>query len=644
MFSAFPFLFRDLRFLFACAVLLWQLPRLAAQDSFTLTREWHRQDGLPSEVISLLAQDPQGYLWLSTQFGLVRFDGQTFETSSFPEAQKGSQTQSLIATPDGLWIVQCQGPSLLLGSGAPRSLPLPAAFVERTVIGAFAQPDGTRWMAFQDGSLLRFKNDHYDSPDGSEVLSSSQFAFFASDAYDRLWLSDGQKLGRFDGSKFTAVDLGTGESELRLASSRSGGPWIFTKHALLKLDSNDRPHTVCLLPPLLGAHYITTAREDRTGALWLGTRSQGLHRMANGTLSSIPTASESIRAIHEDSQGNLWVGTNAGGLSLVGPQLHRLYDKSAGLIENAAYALTEGPDGTIWCANGDGGTVGIRNGRIRIAPRMIPSDTFMVTSVASSPSSGILLGGALGLFRLDTKLSAPPVRISDSSITLSTRLFTDSQGQVWFAAGKGKIGCLGQDGSIRILSTAQGFSEAEVRCFAEDGTRTVWLGTSRGELFRIEDRRLIQVPIPGVLRSTEAINAIHFDGDGSLWLACSGSGIALLRDGRSWFLNTLTGLPDNVITQLIADELGNVWCGSSTGIFRLSRSEVRGFIDGELKAVTPLKLGRDQGLGNLACSSTYFPRDPPSSRWHSLVCHPPWRAKHQPTSQRSQCPASPCFR
>jgi len=109
------------------------------------------------------------------------------------------------------------------------------------------------------------------------------------------------------------------------------------------------------VPPLLGAHYLSTACEDRTGALWLGTRSQGVYRVTPGRHEPVRTSSDDIRALFEDEEGTIWAGTNSSGLNAISPRFHRLRDKTSGLRSDGCFAVCVDEAGALWYANGDGG-------------------------------------------------------------------------------------------------------------------------------------------------------------------------------------------------------------------------------------------------------------------------------------------------
>lgn len=591
----------------AAGIAILPVQAFAAETPFVV-REWHREEGLPSEVVLDLAQDHDGYLWLTTMAGLVRFDGSDFKSYVPPESGRPNRSAliAVFAIPEGLWLVPRSGDPLYFRSGVFTPNPLPKAYSGATITAVLLAPDGSQWFALRGSVVLHRKAAIVETFDASHGLNLDAATRFATDSRGQVWITSGHFLGRYEGGTIIPIDADTGGSELSIVSSRLAGPWIITSDKVLKLDAAYRPQVFASLPPLLGAHYIAAACEDRAGALWIGTRSQGVHYITATGAEHVPTSHENVRTLQEDAEGNIWVGTNAGGLNAISPKIYRLYDKASGLVENANNAVCESSDGSIWSANGDGGVVRIdTNGVAHVTPHA-EWPRLAVVTVAANPRGSIWLGGPPGLFELKSDLSEAPRLLSPAIPSGVRRLFVDTAGQAWLAVDPGRIGRWSPPGTYTTFGEKEGFVGGDVRCFAQDENGTIWVGTSRGRLFRWDRDRF--TPVPFATRvATGAINAIHFEDDRSLWLGTAQAGIAVVRDGEARIVDVAAGAPENNITQLIADNHGFMWCGSGTGIFRLSRSEVKRFVAGEVASVNPISLGRDEGLRNISCTGVYFP-------------------------------------
>src|ERR1043165_4164935 len=63
----------------ACVVRAWCADAFALNPKLDVSQyahtSWKIRDGFPKGQVTAIAQTPDGYLWLGTEFGLVRFDG-----------------------------------------------------------------------------------------------------------------------------------------------------------------------------------------------------------------------------------------------------------------------------------------------------------------------------------------------------------------------------------------------------------------------------------------------------------------------------------------------------------------------------------------------------------------------------------------
>ncbi|HTZ20534.1 MAG TPA: two-component regulator propeller domain-containing protein, partial [Opitutaceae bacterium] len=124
----------------------------AAPAAYTV-REWHTDDGLPSEIVTEICQDRHGYLWIATSAGLARFDGSHFKLVTPDAAVYPTRAPflAMAAMPDdALFLVPREGDPLILRQGKFVAQPLPAPFAGQPVIAAQVETDGTHWFALRD--------------------------------------------------------------------------------------------------------------------------------------------------------------------------------------------------------------------------------------------------------------------------------------------------------------------------------------------------------------------------------------------------------------------------------------------------------------------------------------------------------------
>jgi signal transduction histidine kinase len=172
-------------------------------------------------------------------------------------------------------------------------------------------------------------------------------------------------------------------------------------------------------------------------------------------------------------------------------------------------------------------------------------------------------------------------------------LFQDSCKAVWVGTTMGAARYdAGATNAAQILLT-----NSDVRCFAEAADGSIWLGLQDGGVFRYDSVTSEAKPIGGDnIRSS--IHALHFATNGTLWIGTRRNGLAYLQNDRWGYLTREQGLPDDSISDIRSDNAGNLWVGSSSGIFRISQKQLDQFTAHEIKLVNCLQLGSGDGLGS----------------------------------------------
>lgn len=569
-------------------------------------REWHVQEGLPHDEVTGVRQDRAGYLWVTTSAGLARFDGVHFDDFSpgLSAIAPGAVLRALTETPElGLVIAPESGGLVTWREGAFRRSPLAEG---KTVNALHAESDGTLWVSCDNRTVLRVHGGRTEEFGPDVIPGGRPVTYFATDGSKRTWLATGTFIARYEGGRLVPFENDFGRSELRVASSRRGGPWIVTQDRVFKHDG-ERLDADVAIPTLVGAHYVRTLFEDRHGALWLGTRSQGLFRVAGGACTNVPTSSEDILAVTEDTEGNIWVATNGGGLDRLRQRDFRLFDRTTGLLDNFSYTVCEDRAGTIWFANRDGGIARARGGVVDV---LKPDANWPVLSammtVFPDGRDGLWVTGGTRVYKLETtpvdKLTRIDAVASQSVIRVS---FVARNGDLWVAIDPDKLGRLSGERFTRF-DREQGFDGQQARCITEDADGRIWAGTTDGKVFRLEGERFTPVPLDHAAPPSP-VQAIHFERDGIVWLGTAGHGLLALVDGKIRRVDKTAGLPDDSISQIISDDRGYLWFGSVRGIFCVPQKELADCARGAATRVHAMLVGRDDGVRGITCLGIFQP-------------------------------------
>lgn len=249
-------------------------PEEIVSNDFVM-REWHEADGLPSDQISRVSQDDAGFLWMVTTAGVARFDGSHFEKYQ-PNAAANARIRVLAWTPlFGVVAALPAGGLAVMEQGAFVAWH-PEDFRNRRIQTMFVEPSGVLWLACDDGTVLRQDKETLRAFGPKDGLPPSRARTFATDGRGQVWISAEGSIMHYVGGAWISLAEDFHGSELRLASSAHAGPWVITQDRVLRVQDLQCVE-VAVLPAQQGAHYVQAALEDHNGALWMGTRSQGLH-------------------------------------------------------------------------------------------------------------------------------------------------------------------------------------------------------------------------------------------------------------------------------------------------------------------------------------------------------------------------------
>ena len=329
---------------------------------------WGRQTGLPVNGISSITQTTDGYLWLGTAIGLMRFDGTDFkivDLGQLPEAWSSSVVQCLSSAKDGgLWVGLesssygfCDGRTFSFRSRDVWAKVDPSIRYVRSVLESKA---GTLWLGTDNGVLRQRRDGDYE-----EVLGTSKKALCrasvlnvldcSEDREGRIWfgtaqhglyLWQGGKIANFPDPSLDGTDV------LAVAEDMRGQIWIGTTGGLRCFDTNFARKDI---PALYS--QVQALLADRHGGVWIGTTGEGLALFRDGAYSFMRKTNglpdDHVRCLAEDREGSLWVGTREGFSQLTDVKFIT-HPASESPAANGAVAVGASRKGGIWVGNSAG--------------------------------------------------------------------------------------------------------------------------------------------------------------------------------------------------------------------------------------------------------------------------------------------------
>jgi ligand-binding sensor domain-containing protein len=565
-------------------------------------QDWQTEEGLPDNAVNDISQTPDGYLWLATLKGLVRFDGTRFRTFTPRDSPclRSAQVRRLLAGRDGtLWIAAGAGGVSALRGGRFTSHDYPTSVASEVVDAIGEAPDGSIWNTTWVGPVLHLVHGKAELFERQNT-EGSHFNRWIMTEDQELELASGASLVAQRGDVFAPIWTSDAGS-LAAAPRSAGGHWFVDgRHLRIYKDS-------VVSKPIAELPEMTPVRamlEDRAGALWLGTEGSGVFRFAAGRFSKIATSHASVRALFEDREGNLWVGTGGGGLNKIRQRQIEVRDRDSGLASEVALSLCEDSAGAIWCIT-QGGAVSSWAAADPIARALPGASPAKAVSICATADGSLWIGtDGEGLARIKDGITTT-YRVKDGlGSDYVSMLAVDGDSKLLIETVQGLARFAG--GRFVTIATRETLHDG-VRALASDALGRVWVGSGDGLLHCFSAGGQVTYGtaegLPGAV-----IRCLLPTEDGSLWIGTDGDGLCRWREGKLTCWTSHQGLWDNVITQLQIDASGNFWCGSPRGLFRVNRQQLEDVAAGRAALAESTHYGRSDGVPNYRYASEFHPR------------------------------------
>jgi signal transduction histidine kinase/ligand-binding sensor domain-containing protein/ActR/RegA family two-component response regulator len=601
--------------------------------------QWTRRDGLPMDMVGAVQQTGDGYLWLATQRGVVRFDGLEFtlldhlSTPAYPHRQ----AETVFAHGDSLWIGGANGVALLsdgVMTTWDRGVTAPHAVVQ-----VLAVTDAGDVLAGTTEGLARLDGGRFELVDPAHPVLGGEVKALGATPDGGAWVGGVGGLARMagDGSVAAAPAWGhEGGAVLALAVGTGDSLHVATADGLWAGDGRAMRPVVLAGAPWPG-DTVASLLQDRCGALWMGAETGGLMHIVDGRLEPVGAGDGPMDAVSmfEDRGGNLWVGGFGTGLHRLRAGPFVCWSASEGLAGDAARVVCATPDGGVWVATYGGGLCRVRDGEVSCwtGADGLPDGDIGAMMV---DGDGLLwVATSAGVARLDRTGSFAPAPAPAVAVAAGIRsLMRDGQGRLWCGTRRDGVYRLGPDG-VRRFGSADGLPSDVVRGGLLDlGHGAVLVGTDDGVGVIRGDTVELLGPDRGV--PAGLVLSMTRDQRGDVWIGGVGMGLVRLRAGRGVALQLRDGLLDDAIFGVLEDDLGRLWLASNSGIFTLHRDQFEDFVAGRVERVVCRVLDRSDGLKNNECNGGCSPtatRDAAGRFWFATnggaASVLPWQVREQ---------------
>jgi signal transduction histidine kinase/ligand-binding sensor domain-containing protein len=511
---------------------------------------WRVEDGVFSGSPNAIAQTTDGYLWIGTQAGLMRFDGVRFVSWQPPKGSElpSSRINSLLGARDGsLWI----GTSMGLARWRNGNL-INYSDATGSIMAILEDRTGTIWIARANlsdakGPLCKIIDTAVRCLGRDDGITVPYAVTLANDSLGNVWLAGALMVSRWQTSSAdTYVPAGLNPSEIfngvqALAARPDGSVWVGLVHAgkgggLQQLVQGTwRPFVT---PEFDGSTLeVTELLVDRDGSLWIGTLNRGIYRIQGNKvehfLSSDGLSGDAVSGLFQDREGNIWIATSRGI-----DNFHDLrvasFSTRQGLSTDQVNSVLASRDGTVWIGN-------------------YSLDVLRSGKISSIQSRNGLPGREL------------------------TSLLEDRAGRLW--VGVDQELSVYERGKFRKIYSRDGNPLGTIRAMTEDVDGGIWAATltpaNRSRLFHIQDLRIREeISSPRL----PLANTLAADPHGGVWLGLESGGLARYRDGQMEFFSLNRSPHDGPVHGLLVNSDGSVLAATTSGLV--------GWQNGRLQSLT----------------------------------------------------------
>jgi signal transduction histidine kinase/streptogramin lyase len=543
---------------------------------------WRIQDGYFNGLVYAVAQTSDGYLWIGTEAGLLRFDGVRFVAWSPPAGQQlpSPTIFSLLGTADGsLWIGTRSGVSrwfnqkltnLDIHGGVGNFL----EDKDQSVWFVYGGQEDVLCHAVETTAKCYGEKDGITGPQGPLVRDSA----------GNFWLSTRHGVIRWQKNSFSTYNAsalqsmeGVEDSVATLAVTPEGAILVgmaMPGHGLGLQQLRDGIWKSYQKPGLDGTK-ITAAKMlvDRQGALWIGTLQQGLYRVYGDSVEHFGSADglsgDFVRSMYEDREGNLWVGTSKG-VDLFRNLRVVTFSTHEGLGTEEVDSILAASDGTVWVGGAESldamrhdGISSVRTGK------GLPGG--QVGALFEDHTGQLWVGVDQNLFLYKNGRFKPITRSDGSQIGLVGRIVEDRNNDIWMSVFHENRVRLLRIHDFKIQEELSSPQVPPARMLATDSDGNLRVAPSNGGLAQITNGRAeILFESKGDPRVMQLVRA----SDGSL-LGATDSGVIAWRNNQRRLLTTQSGLPCNTVHALINDAAGNLWLNLHCGLAEITDADLK---------------------------------------------------------------------
>lgn len=572
--------------------------------------QWTGENGLISNNITSAIQSSEGFIWITTYNGIMRFDGKrivVYDRSTLPFLETDAFYHVYEDSKGTLWFAS-QGSGITIYKNKKfYSVEATNATIPKAIRSLLIEADGSVWIGANNDGLYKLNSDSTLTKIANPTLDAISILDIVKDNTGKLWLAtDGNGLVSFDGSRFEFYSETSGllsNTINSVAVSATNEVYLGTTDGLNVLRNGKIE-----VEEFLRSIPINDLTIDKQQKVWIATDG-GLARISEGNKRKEFITRKNgfpytrLNAIAQDAEGSVWISTGRDGLL----QLRETGIMNIGEMQNISNdrvnIIVEGSKRQFYIGT-DIGTLDIyENGELRNRPLKTDLKDAGIRDICEDEKGVLWIASYKGILRVEGNSEKLLTEKDGLSSIYMRRILKDQQNNLWFASRSGGVVkySLSTEKVLRIYDQENGLASNYVLALEQDSKGNIYVGTHSGGLTIIKPDGTTSTYHLTQNDAGVLIFNIHIDKDDRAWLVCN-IGPYLFTENEFRKINLVSVNKGETYFDWVEDLNGDAWVTTNLGVLKIKRKDLDAFLQGSYEQVVVKLYDNQDGMQNKECT------------------------------------------
>jgi len=551
---------------------------------------WNTENGLPQNSVNSITQTLNGYIWLATFDGLVRFDGVKFTVynTANTSSLKSNYIREVFSDKNGgLWVATSND---ILKYENNEFLNFGIETYASDVDFCDGK-NGAVYINIQSHGLYEYKNDKLSKLENVTNLSIDDIAFSQNELY--LATDNGLYIYSRDLKLRPTIK---GFISFIEKSKKEGEFWIVNSGKLLKIKDGEiiTSEFEKILPIEANIQGISYVNKDLTIISSLDKIFIHHNKELFVYDETTGLSENKLLSVFSDVDNNIWIGTYTSGLNMLSKKAFQSFTKDEGLSNESATSITQSRDSSVLVGYRCDGVYEVtQDGQLK--NKILVGNNCILT-LLKDKEGGFWAGTAgRGIFYNSSNGKQTHYSISKTDSTQDIlSIYQDSGGKIWAGTSSG-LYYFEKEKFVLMKTPHEKYDHV---CYImEDNKKRIWYGSHKGIGIIKGEKHTFLTTKNGL--SNNKIREIYEDESGVFWIGTYGGGLNRYKDEVFYSYGNQNGLLNENVSCIIEDEFGYLWMSSNNGLYRVEKQSLNDLAEGKTKVIKSRVFVKQDGIKNI---------------------------------------------